>query len=199
VLLEKGRLVFDGDTAEAVERYLGHGSDRESGLVEGERLRERVTKDRVYGSAPLFRCDRISVLAEDGLPQLSFRSDEEIRVAIDYTVLRPVPSLRLLVTLTDGNQVPVLRTESIDEADGVPSAQPGSYRAEVVIPGGLLGDAQLDLNVSLIAEVNQVIDYGSVVQLDVHFAGHGSNTRGKAYVRPLLPWETRSLSGVEAS
>jgi homopolymeric O-antigen transport system ATP-binding protein len=196
LLLEKGRLLFDGETDEAVERYVGRGAGRETGIVEGERLEERVAKRRLYGAEPLFRCERIAVLDEAGLPASSFRSDEEIRVAVDYTVLRPVPSFRLLVTLTDGNQVPVLRTESVDESDGPVTLEPGSYRSEVAIPSGLFGDAQLDLNVSLIAEVNQVIDYAGVVQLDVRFSGHGPNTRGKAYLRPLLGWRTEMLSEV---
>jgi lipopolysaccharide transport system ATP-binding protein len=190
VLLEKGRLLFDGETDDAVERYLGRGGGRETAVVAADRLEERVAKRRLYGAETLFRCDRIAVLDEAGLPASSFQSSEEIKVAVEYTVLRPLPSFRILVTLTDGNQVPVLRTESVDEALDPVTLEPGTYRSEVVIPGGLFGDAQLDLNVSLIAEVNQVIDYAGVVQLDVRFSGHGSNTRGKAYLRPLLSWRT---------
>ena len=190
LVLEKGRLVFDGETDEAVERYVGAGGGREAAVVEGERLEERVAKRRLYGSDELFRCDRIAVLDEAGLPASSMRSDEAITVAVDYTVLRPVPSFRILATLTDGNQAQVLRTESVDGAEAPAALEPGSYRSEVTIPAGLFGDAQLDLNVSLIAEVNQVIDYAGIVQLDVRFAGHGTNTRGKAYLRPLLAWTT---------
>jgi lipopolysaccharide transport system ATP-binding protein len=199
ILLEKGRLLFDGDADDAVERYLGRGGDREAAVVDGERLDERVAKRRLYGTEPLFRCDRISVLDEAGFPASSFRSDEEARIVVDYTVLRPVPSFRILVTLTDGNQVPVLRTETIDAADGPVTLEPGSYRSEVAIPRELFGEAQLDLNVSLIAEVNQIVDYAGVVQLEFRFSGHGSNTRGKAYLRPLLGWRTETLSEVEAS
>jgi hypothetical protein len=71
--------------------------------------------------------------------------------------------------------------------------EPGEYRSEVVLPRGLFGDARLDLNVSLIAEVNQVSDYAGVAQLDVHFGGLGSNMRGKAYLRPRLQWRTEPL------
>jgi hypothetical protein len=38
--------------------------------------------------------------------------------------------------------------------------------------------------------VNQVLDYGAVAELAFNFAGHGSNTRGKAYLRPRLSWQT---------
>jgi lipopolysaccharide transport system ATP-binding protein len=200
LLLAKGRLVFDGDADEAVERYLGRGGGRDAAVVEGERLEERAVKRRLYGTEPLFRCTRIAVLDEEGLPATSFRSNEGITLAVDYTALRPVPSFRVLVTLTDGNQVPVLRTESVDDPEhgGSVRLEPGAYRSEVVIPPGLLGDARLDVNVSLIAEVNQVIDYAGVVQLEVHFAGHGSNMRGKAYLRPRLRWRTDDADALGA-
>jgi lipopolysaccharide transport system ATP-binding protein len=192
LVLEGGRLVYDGPTDGAIERYLGRDGHRESGLVEGAALEQRLSKRRVYGDEPLFRCTRIAVLDEEGLPASSFRSDEDITVAVDYTVLRPVPSFRILVTLTDANQAAVLRTETIDDADlDVPvRLEPGAYRSVVVIPAGLLGDLRADLNVSLISEVNQVLDYASVAALDVRFAGHGANTRGKAYLRPGLTWRT---------
>ena len=134
----------------------------------------------------------VAVLNEGGTPSASFRSDEEATIAIDFTVLRPLPSLRLLVTLTDGNQAVVLRTENVDDADldGPPRFEPGDYRASVAIPRGLLGDARLDVNVSLISEVNQVLDYAGVVELSFHFAGYGANARGRAYLRPQLTWRT---------
>jgi hypothetical protein len=121
-----------------------------------------------------------------------FRSDEEATVSIDFTVVRTVPSLRLLVTLTDANQSVVLRTENVDDPDldGPLRFEPGDYRSTVALPRGLLGDARLDLNVSLIAEVNQVLDYAGVAEVAFHFAGIGSNARGKAYMRPQLSWRT---------
>jgi lipopolysaccharide transport system ATP-binding protein len=194
LLLEQGRLAFDGDVDEAVERYLERvGGARDSAVVEGQALASRLVKSKVYGDAPLFRCNRISVLDEDGRPSVSFRSDEDATVAIEFTVLRAVPSLRLLVTLTDSNRAVVLRTENIDELEGPWRFEPGDYRSTVTLPRGLLGDARLDLNVSLIAEVNQVLDYAGVSELAFHFAGHGSNARGNAYLRPQLSWRTEDV------
>jgi lipopolysaccharide transport system ATP-binding protein len=198
LLLEQGRLLFDGDTDEAVERYLGRAGGRHAAVIEGDALEGRIAKSKVYGETPLFRCTRIAVLDETGAPSVSFRSDEDVTVAIDFTVLRAVPSLRLLVTLTDANQAVVLRTENVDDAelDGPLRLEPGDYRSSVVLPRGLLGDARLDLNVSLIAEVNQILDYGGVAELTFHFTGHGSNTRGKAYLRPQLTWRTNAADRV---
>jgi lipopolysaccharide transport system ATP-binding protein len=190
LVLEGGQLVFDGDTPSAIERYLGHLDRVAEAIVGGDQLARRLVKERVYGDAPLFRCDQISVLDETGAPSTSFSSDEEITVAVDYTVLRPVPSYRLLLTFTDADGTVVLRTETADDPESATRLEPGSYRSQVVLPRQLLGDARLDLNVSLISEVNQVLDYAALVQIDVHFAGHGSNMRGKAYFRPALSWRT---------
>jgi lipopolysaccharide transport system ATP-binding protein len=193
LLLEQGRLAFDGPTDEAVERYLQRaGGRRDAAVVEGDALSARLVKSKVYGGSPLFRCNRIAVVDESGTPSVSFRSDEEATIAIDFTVLRTVPSLRFLVTLTDENQAVVLRTENVDDPDlGTPlKVEPGDYTSQVTLPRGLLGDARLNLNVSLIAEVNQVLDFAGVAELAFHFAGHGSNARGNAYLRPQLPWRT---------
>jgi lipopolysaccharide transport system ATP-binding protein len=195
LVLEGGRLVFDGPSDGAIERYVGRAEHRHAAVVAGPELDLRLAKSRVYGDQPVFRCTRIVVQDEGGLPASSFRSDEEITIAIDYAVLRPTTAPRLLVTLTDENSAVVLRTENVDVADeSGEKLEPGDYRSVVVVPRGLLGDAQLDLNVSLISEVRQVLDYVSVVQLDVHFAGHAGNARGKAYLRPALEWRTEPAS-----
>jgi lipopolysaccharide transport system ATP-binding protein len=201
LVLEQGGLVFDGPTDEAVHRYLGQHGQVSAGTVEEDELQLRLATSHVFGEGPALRCTRVAVLDERGVPTTSFRSDEEITFEIEYTVLRQISGLRLFVTLTDENQATVLRTESIDDAgvDGPPVFEPGSYRSEVVLPRHLLGDARLDLNVSLISELNQVLDYAGVVQLDVRFAGLGSNMRGKAYLRPSLPWRTETVEPAQAA
>ncbi|MGA8147302.1 MAG: polysaccharide ABC transporter ATP-binding protein, partial [Gallionellaceae bacterium] len=111
LVLENGRLVFDGATEDAVHRYLGHSGDTSGAVVHADALRRHVGKLRLYSDEPFFECTRIAVLDEEGLPSTSFGSDEGITVAVDYRVFRTIPALRILVTLSDENQVPVLRTE----------------------------------------------------------------------------------------
>jgi hypothetical protein len=53
----------------------------------------------------------------------------------------------------------------------------------VRLPRGLFGETELDLNVSLIAEVNQFVDYAAVVTIEIRFAGHAGNMRGEAVLR----------------
>jgi lipopolysaccharide transport system ATP-binding protein len=199
LVLEKGRLVFDGSTEDAVHRYLGHAGDDADASVAGEALDRHLVKARVYSDEPFFECLRIAVLDEDGIPSARFRSDESITIAVDYRVHRPVPALRILVTLTDENQVPVLRSETIDDpAAELARVEPGTYRSTVMLPRSLFGDTELDLNVSLIAEVNQVVDYAAVVGIEIRFSGHGGNMRGNAVLRPQLEWQTEAAAELPA-
>ncbi len=39
-----------------------------------------------------------------------------------------------------------------------------------------------------------MLDYAALAQIDVHFAGHGTNMRGKAYFRPPLQWRTEAMA-----
>jgi lipopolysaccharide transport system ATP-binding protein len=193
LVLEKGRLVFDGPTDDGVHRYLGHAAGEPSAaVVEGDKLRLHVAKERLYSDEPFFECTRIAVLDEEGLPTATFDSDGEITIAVDYRVFRPIPALRVLVMLSDENRVPVLRTETIDDpsGEGLLRLEPGSYRSIVRLPRGVFGDVELDLNVSLIAEVNQIVDYAGLATVEVRFAGHGQNMRGNAVLRPQLEWQT---------
>jgi hypothetical protein len=68
-----------------------------------------------------------------------------------------------------------------------------------VIPAGLFGEVELDVNVSLIAEVNQVLDYAAVLQIATLFQGHNGNVRAKALLRPQLAWRTEPVGDRLAS
>ena len=56
LVLEKGKLVFDGDTSVGIQRYLGSGVGGRAGVVEGEQLQARLTKSRLYSPTPFFEC-----------------------------------------------------------------------------------------------------------------------------------------------
>ncbi len=45
---------------------------------------------------------------------------------------------------------------------------------------------------SLIAEVNQIVDFAAVATIEVRFSGLGANMRGNAVLRPQLEWRTES-------
>jgi lipopolysaccharide transport system ATP-binding protein len=198
IVLRSGVLVFDGETEDAVHHYLGHAAGGETpAVVTGDDLRLHVAKERLYSDEPFFEVTRISVLDEEGVPSSAFSSDDEITIAIEYRVLRPIPALRVLVTLTD-EQTTLLRTETLDDPgrEGPMRLEPGTYRSTVRLPRGLFGEVEVDLNVSLVAEVNHVVDYAALVPIEIRFAGHAGNMRGGAALRPQLEWRTDDVGAL---
>ena len=136
--------MFDGDAGEAVQRYLGGGADhRRAAVVEGPELETRTRRRGSTAMLRAFVCRAHAVRDERGQAASSFRSDEQITIAVDFTVLRHLPSFRVLVTLTDANQVPVLRTETIDDehphstrSSRVTTARPSCFRATSSVMSG---------------------------------------------------------------
>jgi homopolymeric O-antigen transport system ATP-binding protein len=192
LLIEKGRLVFDGDTDAALARYLHANEATGDAWLTGEDLAKRKASERIYGPDPRFETISIATLDDAGAPRTEFRSDEEIVVAIEYEVKLSVPRLRLLIELVDEQGARVLRTENVDDASvsngGSYSVEPGLYRSTVTIPRNMFGNTTLSLSVALLAEVVQTVQYEKVIDLRISFQGYNGNPWSKSLLRPALPW-----------
>jgi lipopolysaccharide transport system ATP-binding protein len=192
LLLERGRLVYDGETDGAFAQYLKSTDGGSDAFLIGDDLEKRKTSEKIYGAEPRFRCLSISVLDDAGTPRVEFRSDENITVAIEYEVMRSVPHLRLAVGLQDDSAARILRTENVDDPsaalEGSYGVEPGLYRASVTIPHGLFGNTTQNLSVSLLADVAQTVEYERAVQLRIAFQGYNGNMLSRALLRPQLSW-----------
>ncbi len=195
LVLDHGRVTFEGDTDEAVERYLSSETEQNEGAIAGEALERRLVKRRVYSDSPYFRCERMVLLDEGGAPRTSFRSDEEITLVVEWEALKQLPQFRILVVARDANDVALLRTESVDDPSqtaGFP-LEPGRYRSSCTLPVNLFGTTRLRIAVHLVAEVMQALDYDDVFDVSIRFQGHNENVRSEAHLRPQLPWRTDAL------
>jgi lipopolysaccharide transport system ATP-binding protein len=198
ILLENGRLAFDGDTDVAFARYLKTTEAGSDAFLIGADLEKRKTTEKIYGAEPRFRCLSIATQDDLGNPRNDFRSDETITVAIDYEVMQPVPHLRLLVELIDESSARVLRTENIDDLNaskaGSYGVDPGRYHAAVTIPHSLFGNTTLSVSVGLVADVVQTVSYEKAIELSITFQGYNGNMWSKALLRPPLGWTNEPVS-----
>jgi lipopolysaccharide transport system ATP-binding protein len=192
LLLEQGKLVYDGDTDGAFARYLKTTEAGGDAFLVGEDLEKRKTTEKVYAAEPRFRCTSIALLDDGGRPRVDYRSDEAITVAIEYEVFHPLPHLRLVVALGDEASSQVLRSENVDDPaaaqGGSYGREPGRYRAAVTIPAGLFGNTTLNLSVSLLADVAQTVSYEKAIEFAVTFQGYNGNMLSRAVLRPQLSW-----------
>ena len=92
LVLEKGRLVFDGPTDAGLEAYLRALPKRVD--VSTASLRDRL--NRTTGAV---RFTHVSPTNSSGEATWRFRQGEEVRLNFDYQVIEPIPDLAFLLQL----------------------------------------------------------------------------------------------------
>jgi hypothetical protein len=191
-VLERGKLVFDGDTDKAIERYLANELARSDGVLEEQEIALRWGEGRIFTDGPSFRCLRMTLSGEDGEPRTMFRSDEEITLTIDWEALRDLPHIRIFVRVFDRNEVCIMRTETTDDPlqPELFPFSPGPYRSSVTFPPNLFGETTLRLSVALFSDGYHIVDYDRAFELSISFTGLNGNMRSYAHFRPPLPWQT---------
>jgi lipopolysaccharide transport system ATP-binding protein len=132
ILLDAGRVVFQGDSKTAVEKYEGLGLDQSSGVYDATALRR--PNYEMTGDV------RFVTLQFDPQRYQTFAADEDIAFSIRLKATRPAPRFRLSLTLFRSDGVSVasvfgpdsLSLSSDEERDFVitipnPRLAPGRY------------------------------------------------------------------------
>jgi lipopolysaccharide transport system ATP-binding protein len=114
LLLDHGRLAFQGPTADVIERYLQAGPGAEGMLAEPSR---RPGRGRV-------RFTRVRVLC-DGRPSVHLTSGSRVELLFDYQASEPVRGARIRVAWTNllGDTLFVC----VSDTSGSPLELPGPY------------------------------------------------------------------------
>jgi lipopolysaccharide transport system ATP-binding protein len=200
IVLEDGRVVFDGPTDDALHQYLRLGTTG-GAWVEGEQLSRFFASEKLYAPEPLLRCLAIGAVDETGAPRTSFRSDEDITLVVDYECMRQAPAVAVRFDVRGEGGVQLLRAENLDDPEVVRSLSPGTYRTTCVLPRNLFGDAHLSVNVQLVVHLIHGLTYTDAVEFDVVFQGYNGNVGERSVLRPPIAWHTDvpSLAGLQPS
>ena len=105
LLLEQGRLVFDGPTEAGIERYL-------RSLPVRLDVRDTGKKDRLNRTNGDARFTAVAATDSAGRSTWSFAQGEDIRLRFDYEVMQPIPDLYFLIQLrsaADGSLITTIR------------------------------------------------------------------------------------------
>jgi lipopolysaccharide transport system ATP-binding protein len=90
IVLEDGRMKFDGSSEEGIEFY------RDSVPFEPESIKDTNIKDRLHRTSGEVRFGKIEAFNAAGQLAWSFKSGETVRFEICYEVLAPIDSLYIL-------------------------------------------------------------------------------------------------------
>jgi lipopolysaccharide transport system ATP-binding protein len=187
IMLEKGRIVSEGNIDSVIRDYLVS--------VESPELGRRRWDDP--GSRPgdeLCRVVEVRVTDEDGKPATSFFSSGAINVTIEFDLAEVDPALVVGFDLVTVDGVPVFRSYQTDvPAEAMPSLRPGRNAVQCTIPAGLLNSGRFVVNLRVVLHWTRWIvhDTGSLY-FDV-VADHGdfiSTAARPGPVAPILPWKS---------
>ena len=137
VVLNTGRLEFDGSAHGAVGAYL----ERSEAPLSTADIADAI---ELLPEDPLFRLRSLS-LSQDGQPVERVESTRPLDIDIEYDVRVETTGLRVYFDLCDGEQTILLRSFHDEDADSASTMQAGRYRSRVSIPGEILGPTSYSL------------------------------------------------------
>jgi lipopolysaccharide transport system ATP-binding protein len=106
IVLEKGRLAFDGATDDGIERYLRM-------IPTTVDVRGKMLKDRLNRTNGAIRFTKVTALNSAGETTWRVQQRDTVRLRCSYEVLEAVPDLMFLVqfrSMTDGQLISTIRS-----------------------------------------------------------------------------------------
>lgn len=188
IVLEKGRIVFDGPTPEAVDYYMGSAM-RHAG--------ERVwAPEEVPATAYPFRPVALRVKDGRGRVTEQVRSTEPVIVEFEYALEAPIRGLRVGLYLLSMRGEYVFTAFDTDDPEAFArwAERPaGRYVSRCRIPADLLNEGRylLSVNASVFG-VKRYFQEDNVVAFHVDATGAPGSQWAEArpgLVRPRLTWE----------
>lgn len=125
ILLNKGKVVFYGDTKEAIERYL----DNENGGNSNAKLFPAVAKDVVINDFSIH---------QDGVRTNYIDNDKSFEVTIDFEILRDLELFRVGFFVRNAIGDTLTRSLAADWNPDAENIKKGPHQAKFVFPAKLL-------------------------------------------------------------
>ena len=184
LILEQGRLVYDGPTSGALERYEGQKPDATEPIADESSCLAR-TELQDKSSPPPFRVWRIALRGKHRDPRCLFHPYEPVLVEIDFRLKQPIHELCVEVSLAQSSEgVLLLKTHHT-----LSQLAPGDHRARVRFPSQFFGPVQLWLSVRLHASDVGEVAVVRVLQLTVALPDESTKKLRGALLEPLLEWD----------
>jgi homopolymeric O-antigen transport system ATP-binding protein len=189
LLLDNGRVVRDGPSAELVAFYLQTVGGTES-------ARTWADLDSAPGN-DLVRMTSARVVDENGVVLDSADVRHPVGIEIEFTVLRYGEPIFPKIKVFDARRDVAFNALDTSERWHEP-AQPGSYVATAWIPGNLLNEGSTTVDIAICSFATPNLRHHAnakdIVSFNVYDPAEGDSARGRytgqwrGVVRPLLEW-----------
>jgi len=192
LLMDEGRIVRDGDSAEVVAHYLQSATGTSSS--------QEWTPEEEPGD-DLVSLHSVRAVRPDG--ETADHSDvrEPVGIEMAYSVLRDGPPILPKIKVVAGGQI-AFNAMDVGPRSREPS-RPGEYVATAWIPGNFLNEGLVTVDAALCTidspKLNHHVSIHEAVSFHVQDPLEGDSSRGtftgqwRGVVRPLLDWTTKKV------
>ena len=149
MLLDEGRLVFSGESHEAIERYLQAVFDESDAVA-------------LYSEDPrkIMSIESIRVLDHIDNPATSLDRAQPFSIEVKYQVREPINDAYVVMTLNTVDETIRICTSMDTELapDGLIKRAPGTHTSVVEFPGGILNVGGYHANIGLVARSRAMVE-----------------------------------------
>ena len=187
LLLDEGRLIYDGDPGQAVRTYVSDAA-----------LRDSVWEGPPVPGQPI-SLRRVFATNQDGETQQEFPYEEGLRIVVEYSVDEPISNSTLWVGIRTVENVWVLGTTDADcDASNLGARTIGQYTASLDVPGKWLNAGLYEVVVGVTRNSPRVSlqreETLAFRVLDVNTPAQLRSGQSRAGIlQPFIHWEIRQL------
>jgi lipopolysaccharide transport system ATP-binding protein len=192
LVLERGKLIMQAPTQEAVDFYLSSGFSRQ-----GEHI---WTAEELPHDADAFVPIALRVRDPRGKVVDTVRSTEPITVEVEYELKQPVTGLRVGLYFNSTRGEPIFTSFDLDDPDKFaqyPSRKQGRYLSKCTVPANYFNEGRVVLGINASSyRIKRYFQDEQALVFSVDATGapgmHWSEVR-MGLLRPLLEWDIEEI------
>ena len=192
IIIDGGRVVFNGDTNSAVDYYLGvnHESKKDNAILLKHKILEDY--DGSYDKAnPFILIDKIVLSGKYGEARNKFKSSEDIYIDLNFSIKRSVGDFRLIISIHTPQGEMLISSQMSDVIPDSKMIRVGDYDARMVIPGKTFGSHKYIVRFDFIDVKQEHISLNASLNFEVSYdtCEYGYCDRANYYIRPIWDWK----------
>lgn len=178
ILLEHGKVVFDGGIEDCMNRYISIDQ------------MEAVNPKTFNKNSPLFgntivRLNAVEITST--LNEKYYTLKEELKIKIDFSIFKNIDNFNLAINFKSLSDDAVI----FSQITSVKFSEKGEYVSELVLPANFLNSKLYGIDLHFVSNNASLLTINNIVNLDITDFRDGINYYGEwaGYVRPSLQFD----------
>lgn len=191
LILENGRIIYNGSTEEAIAKYLDVNEGKDnllSSTISKEYIRKKAD-GKIDSVSSFLEIDCISILDEQNNTRTEFNSNEKVRIKIEFQIQFLTSDLRLIVSIINNQGEKIINTQLSDSFENT-TLKPDTYATICEFPENMFGTNEYLFSVEFISPKKEHYKLNGIGSFRVKYINERYTyaSAEKCFVRPKLDW-----------